>query len=252
MFEHLSSVLIEAAKAAMPNEMCGVIYNDVFIQLVNAAPDPSTKFALTDADALRYLSDPKTQAIVHSHPSSGEEGPGPSKHDLEQQLATNLPWVIVAFDPRAGKWSLVEWDDQAEGVPLRETSLLNTPILGQTFVYGVHDCFNLGRKWYWQTNGIRLPPMPSNFGWWGEGGKLYEDNFERLGFERFAPVTPADLIPGDAFLYAFGRTFVYNHIGIFVGNGLAIEHRLGELSNEYVVGPWLRRTSFWVRFTGAD
>ena len=45
MFEALKHQLTAAAQAAAPLEMCGVIYDQQFIQLQNAAPDPTNNFA---------------------------------------------------------------------------------------------------------------------------------------------------------------------------------------------------------------
>lgn len=250
MFENFRAQLIEAAKAARPNEMCGVIYDGQLIVLENAHPEPVDHFEFTEDDAIKYLGDPKTQAIVHSHPLCMEHGVTPSKHDLEQQLATNLPWVLIGFNQFSGEWVLIEWDDNLPGVEMRPTSILNTPIIGQNFVYGTHNCHALGRKWFWQNKGLYLPPLPSDYGWWLRGERLYEQHFAAMGFERINPKTPRDLIPGDCFLYPFGKTEVYNHVGIYVGNGACLEHRINSLSKDYVIGPWFRRTSFWLRYSG--
>jgi proteasome lid subunit RPN8/RPN11 len=256
VFEQFRGQLIEAAIAARPNEMCGVIYDGNLVVLENAHPEPTQYFQFSDADTLRYMSDPKTQAIVHSHPTCEPHGVTPSKMDLEQQLATNLPWVLIGFNQFSGEWLLVEWDDNLSGVPVRETSILNTPMIGREFVYGTDNCHALGRKWYWQEGEkyfgrrVFLPPLPTEAGWWERGEKLYETHYPAMGFERIAPKTPADLIPGDCFLYPFGKTDVYNHVGIYVGGGLCLEHRINALSKDYVIGPWFRRTSFWLRYNG--
>lgn len=242
MFEHLHNPIIVSAMAAAPKELCGVIHDNQFVALENVHPEPETHFRMADADAARYMGSPKTQAIVHSHTSSPACGPCPSKVDQIQQEAMGLPWVIAGFNQHIGKWSVIEMGDHN----------LERPILGQKFVYGVTDCYQLVRRWYWQQKGVKLPAIHSDYGWWIDGSEnLYVDNYERGGFKRIErPDTPRGLQPGDCFLYPLQGSPVYNHVGLYAGDGLVFQHTQDTDSKDYVIGPWFRRTTFWLRWAG--
>ena len=232
--------------------MCGVIHAGKFVQLQNAHAEPRNFFCFSDADTLRYMSDPLTEAIVHSHPAEVlEDGKklhrlSPSAADMRQQLATAKPWVIAAQNLDTGAWEYFDWGKHT----------LDLPLLERDFRHGVEDCYVVIEKWWWQNKGVRLLPMPRDEEWWGnvQEGKpananLYLDHFAACGAERIYPRTPRDLVPGDVFLFRLGTGSggVYNHGGVFVGNGLVAHHAPTKLSATGPVGPWFNRIDFWLR-----
>lgn len=249
MFEALYNKIVAAAVKAAPAELCGVIYDGEFIPLTNTAPDPLKMFMFSTADTMRYMMDPKTQAVVHSHPADvGEDGAllpqlSPSLLDMQQQIATAKPWVLTCFNPNAGAWETFEWGDHT----------LDLPMLVRPFRSGVEDCYTLIRKWYWQKQQARLDEIPRMDHWYGDkinrippALNLYLDHFESQGFRRFDPPRISDLRPGDVFFWQLNST-VYNHAGVYVGDGLIYHHVHGRLSQEDAIGPWFRRIDFWAR-----
>lgn len=248
MFEQYRSAIMEHALAEYPREACGVIYRGAYVPLSNVAADPINQFAFSDEDALRYARDADTEAYVHSHPAYEKEGVKrsrlcPSSADMQQQLALAKPWVIVAENAQAGTWEMFDWGSHT----------LDLPILERPFRHGVEDCYEVIRKWYWQHRGELLLPMPRDLEWWGSKdveptANLYVDHFAACGATRIFPRTPADLKPGDVFLFKLGNGVkLYNHGGVFLGNGLVAHHPPTKLSSDGPIGPWFNRIDFWLR-----
>ena len=250
MFEQHKTAIQAAAVAAAPNELCGGIHAGQFVVLENAAPDPLTTFAFTDADTAKYMLDPLTEAIVHSHPAT-DLGEGrfinrlsPSITDMRQQLATALPWIIAAENRNNGVWEVFDWG----------LHTLDLPILERPFRHGVEDCYEVIRKWHWQYAGVELLACPRDDLWWDDPmvertaqANFYMDLFQACGAERVYPNSPGELRPGDVFLYKLGTKDVYNHGGVFLGNGLVAHHPPSKLSVASPVGPWFKRLDVWLR-----
>ncbi len=178
MFDKHRNAIISHALAEYPREACGVIHADAYMPLSNVARDPLNQFAFSDADTLRYSLDPATEAYVHSHPAYEAEGVKrsrlcPSSADMQQQLATAKPWVIVAENVQSGTWEMFDWG----------AHILDLPILERPFRHGVEDCYETIRKWHWQNRGVVLLPMPRDDYWWG--GKDVEPK-ANLYVEHFA------------------------------------------------------------------
>lgn len=247
MFDRFKIEISMAAKEAAPKEMCGVVHAGKFIQLENIHSEPENHFAFSDADTLRYMTDPATEAIVHSHPGEVTEAGlvsrlSPSAADMRQQLATSKPWIIAAFNVTTGAWEYFDWGKHT----------LDLPLLERPFRHGVEDCYTVIEKWWWQNRGVRLLPMPRDDSWWGKKGKvapvanLYVDHFRDCGAERFWPRSPGDLRPGDVCLTKIDSEH-YNHGGVFIGHGRIAHHPPTKLSTTWPAGPWFNRIDFWLR-----
>jgi cell wall-associated NlpC family hydrolase len=162
---------------------------------------------------------------------------------MKSQIASGVPWIIAGYDPRGGMWHFNCWGDHT----------LDLPILGRPFVHGIEDCYTLIRKWWWQNKEVKLSEYPRNDFWWTSmedvQDDLYVKNFETEGFQQFWPSSPADLQPGDVFLFKLASK-QYNHGGVFDGNGLIQHHAPGRLSEDTPVGPYFRRIDMWLRRDG--
>lgn len=248
MFEKHRNAIITHALAEYPREACGVICNDEYVPLANVAQDPINAFGLSDADTMLYSKNPTFEAVVHSHPAYEAEGVKlsrlcPSAKDMQQQLAMSKPWVIVAENAVNGTWEMFDWGAHT----------LDLPILERPFRHGVEDCYTVIEKWFWQNRKIRMLPMPRDLGWWGDKdnapkANLYVDHFKDCGAERFHPRSPADLRPGDVFLFKLGQGVTqYNHGGIFIGNGQIAHHPPTKLSCTGNIGARFSRIDFWLR-----
>lgn len=251
LFPNLRHAIIRAAKAAAPNELAAVIMGDELVVLENVAPDPLNNFAISTADMGRYVYHPDCKAVVHSHPAIREEGKNPvprltpTASDMQHQLDVAKPYVIAAENPEIGTWEVFDFGEH----------VLDYPILGRPFRHGVEDCYTLIRKWFWQNRFDKLIPMPRDDMWFGREigedpipvtANLYIDHFEKCGAERVYPRGPKDLIPGDVFLFKF-YSKVWNHGGVYVGEGKVWHHPPGRYSIDMLVtDAWFRRT-IWLR-----
>jgi len=249
LFPRLRQTLVRAAKAAMPNELAGVIMDGEFVQLENVADDPENNFALSTQDMVRYVYTPECRAVVHSHPAIREEGQparmrlSPSACDMQHQLDVAKPYVIVAENPETGVWETFDFGEHT----------IDYPILDRPFRHGVEDCYELIRKWHWQNRFDTLIPMPRDDLWFGSvenkiepSANLYLDHFEKCGAARIYPRSPKDLLPGDVFLFKL-LAKVWNHGGVYVGNGQAWHHPPGRYAQKLVITEaWFRKT-IWLR-----
>ncbi|WP_246338131.1 NlpC/P60 family protein [Azospirillum oleiclasticum] len=224
------------ALAEFPRECCGVVVGGQYQRLANVAADPMRHFLIPD-EVMR-CHEGALDAIVHSHPyreSDPEEErimPWPSRADMQAQLDTAVPWVIVPTDGRSCSDPVV-WGD---GVPI-------APLVGRSFIHGVQDCYSLVRDFHRLELGIALPDFPRDDEWWSKGGNLYLDGFRQAGF---VTIDPAQARPGDVF-FAQVRSPVPNHAGVLREGSLILHHLQDRLSRHEPIGPWSRMIVRWVR-----
>lgn len=227
------------AALSPPQEAAGIIQHGRYQPLDNIAQDPAANFEIATDDF--DLS--AAEAIVHSHPG----GPAyPSAHDMHQQLATNIPWVIATVRTAATP-------ELAEDV----FCFGHKPALDLTkgYRHGVDDCYSLIRGFYQTSFGVLLPDVPRPWDWWHEGGNLYEDGFAQAGFSPLPDDVDVrgGLKRGDVFL-AQVRSDVVNHGGIWLGDGLILHHLGGteghqpeRLPRKEPAERWLKFIRGWVR-----
>ena len=248
------------ALKAYPLECCGVIVDGEYIALPNSAADPALhrdgdkdcpcqrcSFTIDPGELVKVVKGRQVEAYVHSHP----DGPFyPSATDIQQQMISGVPWVIIATDgERVGE--PVEFGD----------TLPVAPILGRRFMHYVNDCYSLVRDVFrlgrddlaaqgidWPFEPVTLPDMPREDGWWDKGDNFYLENFERAGFRR---IEMSEARPGDAFLCKIGdKVTVPNHAGLLLGGNLIVHHLPGDtrVSRREPVGGWGRLAEMWLRF----
>lgn len=200
-----------------PMESCGFVVRGRYIPLENIADDPKKEFAISADNYLKY--EGRISAVVHSHPN----GPSyPSCRDMEGQIATGLPWILVATNGVECD-RFVVWGDGE--IP---------DLVGREFIHGVTDCYSLIHDYYLLELEIELPQQPRDDAWWTEGKSLYLENFERAGFRR---ISMSEAKPGDVFLAQI-RSPVPNHGGIICENSLILHHVENRLSRHDPLGPW--------------
>lgn len=235
LFRKFLPEIIQHAQEVYPHECCGAIISDKYVRFENTAQDPEKNFAFSIEDEFRLMVSEKemTQAIVHSHP----DGPAtPSAEDMKAQIASGLPFVLVAFEN--GIWEYREFGDHRLDDALEE----------RPFQHGVLDCGEAVRSWYWQTLAIKIPNVPRDDDWWWqEGQNIYVDSFKMQGFEQVQVVALSDLQVGDVFFYRLTKATTESHAGVYVGDDLIFHHLPGRLSRKELVGPWFHRASRWVR-----
>ena len=246
MFPAASAAAMRHAELEYPNECVGIITLDgEYVPLKNVSDTPTQTFCLSEENDFEYATldengNCKVAAIIHSECyGKGEIEPtllGPSRIDMEQQIETKCTWGLIGVINGIAE-KPIYWGE----------FILDTPLLGRTFVPQVTDCCNAILSFYWQVYGIKLPDCPRDWNWWRDGGNLYEDNFEKAGFIK---IDMDEVAPGDVVLAQL-RSPVPNHAVIILDAGLMYHHPQQMLSVREPIGRWrayavqaLRHTSF--------
>lgn len=214
-----------------------------YVPCENVASDPETAFEIAPAEMAKAYRAGDLQGVVHSHPG----GPWhPSAADMAGQIATGVPWAIVV-PGEAGAELACHW-----GTPRPPMFLQGGVHVSRAFLHGVSDCYTLIKDYYSEVRGIQLDEFPRDWEWWKApqtGGGLYLDNLESQGF-RVVSTSAHDFCqiaqPGDAYLMAI-RSKVPNHAGIYLGDGLLLEHMQGNLSHRQPIARLINHITHWLR-----
>lgn len=220
----IEETIRDHAAMCYPEESCGFIINGMYVPKINHAP--SGEFIIPPEEW--PLDGTVIQAVIHSHPKGSTT---PSRVDMQGQIQTGVTWGIISLelDPDTGEFhfsNIMYWG------PMVETP----PLIGRPFRHGpsgsdgAGDCFALVKDYY-KTKGIEVPEFPRDAEWWSNGGDMYRDNFDQVGFKR---ISEYELQEGDAFLCQI-MSPVPNHAGIFLNNpedGIAVilHHLMNRLS----------------------
>lgn len=237
------------ARDCYPQESCGLIVAGEYRPCVNRSDEPEKTFAISSADIL--AAGDKLEAVVHSHP----DGPVyPSEEDMRQQIAMNVPWMIIPlFEDKVGP--PIMWGD---GLPI-------APLIGRTFIHGVADCYSLIRDIYrmgkeacalegvdWPFDSIELLEFPRRDGWWdgktGEPQDLYRAHFAEAGFVE---ISREEARAGDVWLKAVNSP-VLTHGGVLLSGGLILHHLPKRLSRREPAGLWGAAVDVWLRHKHAS
>lgn len=232
--DEIEAAIIAHARAAYPEEACGLVTDEGFVAVQNVAADPLRQFEMPP-DALLNRN---VRAVVHTHPDGV---PWPSAHDMKQQIATGLTWGVVVVT--ADQCYRPLWWGPDVPIP---------PLLGRDFRPGPSgsdgrgDCYALIRDWYQVVRGVTLPEYPRDDEWWEAGGNLYAENFTHAGFVR---IDLDEVQYGDVVLAAINAR-VTNHGGIVLRDGLVLHHLRHRLSREEPLGRWERFITHALRYVG--
>lgn len=234
-----------------PNESCGFIADGVYVACENKHPTPTDHFLIDDPRYEAALTAGKITSIIHSHPY----GPiYPSQLDMEQQIATDVPWVIITLNEK-GVAHEVAWGGN---LPI-------APVISRPFVHGVLDCFSMIRDVYrlghdellkqgvhWPFAPIELAEVPRSDAWWKTEEDLYMANFGSRGFRE---ITRAEARPGDVFLMRLGDRQAnpnkrINHGGVLLEYDQILHHLPVSISARCPAGLWARAADLWLRYEG--
>lgn len=239
MHEQYADEIRSGALAAYPEEAVWLITESGCRRVKNVAADPRKTFAVSKRDMAAATS-AGLLAIVHSHPDYPD---CPSEADMRGQMASGVPWGIVATDGR--DTTPVRWWGCGE----------QSPLIGRGFVHGITDCYSLIRDYYSLELGIELPEFPRSWEWWLRGQDLYRDGIAPAGFRV---IELEDVMPGDMWIAQL-RSDVPNHGGAVLGSGLCLHHPSASqpvdparLSRREPIGRWLPHITHWLRHTSRD
>ena len=218
------------ARDEFPKESCGLIVSGRYVPCFNYATDPLNDFEIAPQAYLKAATQGVIEAVVHSHPNGLAY---PSLHDMEQQIATAVPWIILPLNDS------IVLDPVAFGDQLPRAPLLNRP-----FVWGVFDCYSLIRDFYLLNHGVELPNVPREDQWWNKGQDLYQDYLKPSGFRE---ISMREAKPGDGFLMKFLSSTRLNHAGLLLKDSLILHHLPLRVSRREPVGIWGNAADLWVR-----
>lgn len=209
-----SQKIKDAALRRYPNEMCGVLTAEDFIELDNYAIDPSKSFSFDPVQYGRVVE--QVVAIVHSHTKSINDPEHydlrtPSRKDRLNQRTTNKVWLIVG----------TEGHEVSEPIQFpREPS---SQYLNRPFMWFVNDCYTLVQDWYRFERGIELMDHADDFD--PANMQIFSGIFEPyIAQAGFVEVTSGQPKFGDLLLLS-AMGMLNNHLGIY-DDGRVI-HQLG-------------------------
>lgn len=191
-----------------PEESAGIIVDDKYIPCKNIAENKELSFDIGPIDVIKAEELGKIQAIVHSH----DNHPHASKRDMERQIESKVPWIIINLKNGNVK-HIFAWGDQ---LPI-------TDYIGRPFFHGVADCYSLGRDYYKKELNIELPEYPREYGWWKKNENMLMESILEAGFQIVGSDLK-DIKQYDGVLARVNAPMI-NHSGIYIGeNGLLLHH----------------------------
>ena len=227
MIEQLKDEVLFHAKETIPNECCGlaVVINGKLKYHKCRNLSLGSQFIVDPLDYAKAEELGSIVGVCHSHVN---ENPNPSQADLVGIEKTQLPWLIV--QARTGEFTLTN------------PTGYKAPLIGRTFTHGVLDCYQIIKDYYEQELSIILPDPIREEQWWYKGQDLYRDNFESAGFVKVGGSDFTALNKHDVILMQV-RSQVPNHGGVYVGDGMLLQHCTGRLSSRDVYGGYWRKVT---------
>lgn len=207
-----------------PREAVVGIYNNEFRPLKNIHKYPESNFCISVSD----YSDEIT-GLIHSHCSNAYKQYNldprtPSPNDCINQANMDIPWYIVSSDGKS------------ISTPLQFPANLTDELFGRRFIYGVYDCYEFVRSFYFQKIGIRLSKKPALYDWSNKEHPFIEEQIYR-GEDKWDSVSITEIKPNDVILMNVG-TKVVNHLAIYLGGDYIAHHAVHRLSVTEKINRW--------------
>lgn len=211
------------AQKMFPQESVGLVVDKKYIPVENVHPDPENNFSVSPADLIKYHG--KIQAVIHSH-NVDKQLWGPSKADMEAQIAWNIPFGIQ-YISAGGAGNILWW---GPGVPI-------APYESRPYIFGKYDCYSIVKDWFEKERGIILDDFARENFYWEEpnGVDLYIENVESQGFVE---VKDRNFEIGDVIMLRI-RSKMVNHSLIYLGGDSALHHLSNQLSKIETIGRFI-------------
>lgn len=226
-------LFLDHAREESPREACAVLIIEKGLETLVICKNKShgkNQFIIDQLDYSMAEDRGEAIAIIHSHPNGS---PLPSETDLVSCSAGSLKWLIVGTI--TGEWF--------ELLP----NNYEAPLVGRTWGHGVLDCYSIIRDYYKRILQIDLPDFDRPEEWWLSGENLYLDNFSKAGFFE----VPFDSLKKHDVILMQIKSKVINHGGVYLGDGIFLQHLYKKLSSRDVYGGfWAKNTLKIVRFEG--
>lgn len=220
----------EVLKEYPKEAVFAVIAPDNVIKLDNIHSEPNDYFAINEAefDSLNAI------ALIHSHTYNLRAIPDefhgrrvdfrmPSQMDMKAQMLLDIEFGILSCDGTCVSEILWYPDLDAE-------------MLGQEYISGVHDCYSIIRRYYWQNYKVLLDENPRDFLWFESNPNKYAEDFKKFGWYE---VSLDQIEPGDMLIIRIGH--YESHSGMYIGDGQFIHHLTDQLSRREDISKWLKR-----------
>lgn len=173
-------------------------------------------------------------ALIHSHTYKLKEIPEeflgyrvdfrmPSAMDMQAQMLLDIEFGILSCDGR--EVSDILWYPD-----------LDAPLLGQEYISGVHDCYSIMRRYYWQNYNVVIDDIPRDFLWFEQQPNKYAEDYGKVGWYE---IPMSDLEAGDMLIIRIGH--YESHGGLYIGDGKFIHHLTDQLSRTEDISKWLKR-----------
>jgi len=245
MIEYMKPKALADAKAhameEFPKESCGLVIDGVYKPYKNIAKDKENSFKIHPNAYI--ANDGNIDFVVHSHCDTVnfQDTGHASKSDMEQQIATNVPWCLIHINHHGNYKNHFCWGDQ---LPIQD-------LKGRPFAHGIYDCYTIMRDYYRLHNVVKLARHPRDNHFWEKYADHAPENKIVVGIKEVPHkiVPPGQLQVGDAG-FAMIRTSVINHCAIYVGNGLVLHHLYNKLSCVEPMNRWAKNWKMFARYTG--
>ena len=203
-------------------ESCGFIFLQKgkikYIPTENKSDTPKESFIIDPLVYSRYSLRGDILYTVHTHPDNTI----PSDYDLAACNALGIPYII--FNQSTLDYNIV--------YPKNYRFLL-----GRNYEFGVKDCFEAARDWYF-SHDVYIPKREEHWedDWWLSGKDYLGQEMQKWPFKKVT-----DLKYGDLLTFAVEHD-IENHIGVYLEKDIIFHHAYQRLSCRENMYP------FWGKF----
>lgn len=215
MNTQLKNQLIKLSQESPYKEICGIIYTTLtdvlYYPCNNISINPESSFEISPLAYFEVEKLGKIYALFHSHVNENSDF-----SEQDKICAEEMELPIFCY-------SDVDKKLQEYRPPNYKSDLLQRP-----FIWGVYDCYDIVRDYYWNNYGILMQNFDRDSSYMNFDTPIINENFTKLGF--YTPENQIDIKIGDVILFKSFRRIYPHHFEIFVGNSKTLQHYMRKLS----------------------